>query len=227
MKSARFSLFFQVFLFCLPWAIRRRMLCSFLGFKISSSAKIGFSLVVAGDVDLDEDARIGHLTLIKGLAELRLSRGGRIGNLNWITGLPVVAGSKHFSHVEGRAPCLTLGEQSAITNRHLIDCTDSVRIGAFSTLAGFGSQVLTHSIDLKLGRQSSAPVVIADYCFVGTRSVLLPGAVLPPFSVLAAGAVLTERKDESWSVYGGVPARKVADVSSDSAYFKRKRGFVD
>src|SRR4029079_13492242 len=97
---------------------------------------------------------------------------------------------QHFCHQPDRKPELVLEEHAAITHRHLIDCTHSVVIGRFSTFAGFQSQILSHSIDLTACRQSSAPVRIGAYCFVGTNCVILGGSELPDYSVLGAKSLL-------------------------------------
>ncbi len=111
----------------------------------------------------------------------QIDRTARIGRGNWITGFPL-GGTRHFLHEPDRAPELHVGTHAAITNRHLIDCTNRVHLGAFSTFAGFRSQILTHSIDLGSCRQSSAPVRIGRYCFVGTGCTLLAASSLPDFS---------------------------------------------
>ena len=66
-----------------------------------------------------------------------------------------------------------MGESAAITKNHHIDCTNTIEIGAFSTVAGYQTQFLTHSIDVLENRQHSAPIRIGPYTFVGTNSVVL------------------------------------------------------
>ena len=122
---------------------------------------------------------------------------------------------------------LLLGTHSAITSRHLLDCTNTVSIGPFTTIAGFRSQILTHSIDLAVNRQNSAEVKIGAYCFVGTGCIVLPGASLPDYCVLGAGAVLNQPVSESHTLYAGVPAHAVKKLPADSGYFNRPRGFVE
>ena len=88
---------------------------------------------------------------------VEMKQGAHLGNLNWVTGLPT-GGGRYFLHQPERRPELRMGRHASVTNRHLIDCTGTVTIGAFATLAGFQSQILTHSIDLAAGRQASEPV---------------------------------------------------------------------
>jgi len=146
--------------------------------------------------------------------------------LNWISGFPKDVNLLHFADQTDRAPKLTLGDHAAITNRHLIDCTDAVTIGRYSTFAGFKSQILTHSISIVDSRQRSGPVVIGDYTFVGTASIILPNSCLPSCSVLGAGSVLNKKYIDEYFLYAGNPARPVKKLECDSAYFIRTTGYV-
>ena len=125
-----------------------------------------------------------------------------------------------------RSPELILEKHAGISSRHLIDCTARVRIGAYATLAGFRSQLITHSIDLAANRQSSEPIEIGEYCFVGTDSVILGGAVLPHHSVLGAKSLLNKKWETPFQLYGGVPAKPLRELSPELEYFRRSEGFV-
>ena len=214
----------QLLLFPTPWFIRRRVLAHLFNMDLHRTSKIGFSFIDAERVTMGEGARIGHLTIVKGLSLLYLGDHSRLGNGNWVTGWRT--SSQHFRAESERISVLSIGNHSAVTNRHLIDCTDSVLVGEYSTIAGWGSQILTHAIDLVACRQSCAPVQIGDYCFVGTRSVILKGSVFPAKSVLAPGSVLAgETTADGW-LYGGVPARPIKAIGKDQGYFIRPVGFV-
>lgn len=214
-----------VFGFLLPWSLRRYYLNYMFGFKISAGARIGYSLVIPKVLKMMPGARIGHLTVVKGLDNLSMDSYALLGNLNWVSGFPS-GNDRHFTYEESRNPSLVIGEHAAITNRHLIDCTDLVSVGKFSTFAGFRSQILTHSIDIANSRQGCKPVVIGDYSFVGTGAVILGGAVLPAYSVLGAGALLNSGYDKEYCLYGGVPAKLIGDMPRSCKYFSRSNGFV-
>lgn len=216
----------QVLMFVLPWRLRRAALVRLFGYDLAPGARIGFSVVLVKRCQMAADTRIGHLSMIKGLEELRIEPFGLIGNLNWITGFPM-GGARHFQHETARWPSLFVGAHAAITHRHIIDCTDRVSIGAYATLAGFRSQILTHSIDLKANRQSCQPISIGAYCFVGTATVLLKGSALPDRSVLGAGSVLTKAMTEPGMLYSGVPAKLIRPIDAESGYFTRAVGYVD
>ncbi len=209
----------------LPWPIRRIFLERFFGFSLHPTSHLGFAWIFPRRLVLGANATIGHLTVCKGLDLLQLGDSSSIGRGNWITGFPS-GPSSHFAEESERRPELVIGRHSAITHRHLIDCTSAVRLGDFTTFAGFQSQVLTHSIDLARNRQASAPVSIGNYCFVGTNCVFLGGATLPDYSVLGAKSLLNKAMTETHSLYGGIPATRLQALSPDLAYFQRQTGFV-
>jgi acetyltransferase-like isoleucine patch superfamily enzyme len=209
----------------LPWGLRRSFLEKQFGYTLHPSSRIGVAWVFPERLIMEANTTIGHLTLCKNIALLHLHEHASIGRGNWITGFPQ-GPSPHFASEADRRPQLIIGEHSAITHRHLIDCTNSVTIGKFTTFAGFQSQILTHTIDLVQNRQASAPVSIGDYCFVGTNCVLLGGSALPDFCVLGAKSLLNKSLTETYNLYGGVPARVLQKLSPDFAYFRRSEGFV-
>lgn len=209
-----------------PWSVRRRVLQRLFGYEIHESARIGFALVVPEQLVMEAKAHIGHGTICKGLGLLYLQESASIGRGNWITATPP-GNAKHYRQESARSPTLVVGSHGAITHRHIIDCTGGVSVGSFTTVAGFRSQILTHSIDLSQGVQRSAPVSIGSYAFVGTNAVLLPGSALPDYSVLGAKSLLESAFIDAYCLYAGVPARQVKALPRNSAYFTRKRGYVE
>jgi acetyltransferase-like isoleucine patch superfamily enzyme len=210
----------------LPWPLRRRVLASCFGYEIDPTARIGWAWVFPRRLVMGPGSHIGHLTACVHLDEVVIGAHGHLGRLNWVTGFPGGGEEVHFAHLKGRVSRLAIGAHAAVTNRHLIDCTSAVEIGEFTTVAGFRTQILTHSIDLEKCRQDSAPVVIGPRCFVGTGCILLGGAVLPACSVLGAGAVLNKAQTETHTLYAGQPARAVKALDPQAGYFTRERGFV-
>lgn len=210
-----------------PWSVRRLVLQVLCGFKIHKTAHISrFALVMPSRLEMGPMSYIGPFTVCKGLELLQLGEHGRIGARNWITAFPRGTESRHFDLDLGRKPNLIVERHAAITSSHIIDCTDEVRIGAFSTFAGFRSQILTHSIDLNESRQRCKPVQIGHYCFVGTNCVLLGGSSLPDCSVLAAHSLLASSQETPGYIYGGVPAKPIKSIEPGAKYFARTAGFV-
>ncbi|WP_204101469.1 acyltransferase [Occallatibacter savannae] len=216
---------FAILIVFLPWSLRRIVLIKIFRYKLHPTARIGFSFVFPEQLEMGAHSSIGHLTVSKGLWRIQMGVEAIIGNLNWITGFPMDDES-FFKADVGRRPELILGAHSAVTNRHMLDCTNSVRIGNFTTVAGTRSQILTHSIDLHQSRQTSKPIVIGEYCFVGTACVLLGGCALPDYSVLGACSLLNKQYSESYVLYAGNPAKPVKPLSTKMGYFTRSTGFV-
>lgn len=211
----------------LPWQLKRFMLINIFGFKIDKTAKIGFAWVYPQFLNMEEYSKIDHFTVAINLDKIFLGKYSIIGRSNWITGFSSKGQSKHFSHqISDREAILKIGNHSAITKQHHIDCTNRVEIGNFTTIAGYQSQFLTHSINIYENYQDSNPILIGDYCFVGTNVTLLGGAVLPSFSVLGAKSLLNKKFTNQYCLYAGVPAINIKPITDTAKYFNREIGFV-
>ena len=219
--------YISLFSMVLPWPLRRAILRRFLGYEIAETSRIGLSWIYPRKLIMKDGARIGHLTICKDIDLVQMEESASIGNLDWITGYPSgLPSSGHFGHQTDRRPELVMARHSAITNRHFIDCTARIHIGAFATVAGFASQLMTHSVNLELSRQEAYPITIGTYCFVGTNCVLLGGSALPDYSVLGAKSLLNRAFKESCFLYGGVPAREIKPLDITTKYFQRTTGYV-
>lgn len=217
---------FKVMIIFLPWKLRRYILNKYFLYDISPSAHIGLSYIYPDFLKMGDNAKIGHFNVGIHLSKIVMGCNSILGRSNWITGFPLNTNSQHFSHDKNRKPELILGEDSAITKNHHFDCTNSIHIGKYVTIAGYSSQFLTHSIDIYENRQDSHPITIGDYCLVSTRVIVLGGAVLPSCSVLAAGAVLNKPYTEQYKIYAGVPALAKKSIDPQTPYFLREIGFV-
>ncbi len=208
-----------------PWRIRKFIYQRVFGFKIGKGCYIGRSIIDTLDLDMAEGSRIGHLTIIRNIESLKLGKNARIGTFNWIFGYRL-SPPKHFLESPNRKSILEMGDDSAITVRHIIDCTDAITVGSMTTIAGHRSQFLTHSIDLRQNRQSCAPIAIGSYCFLGTGVIVLKGCDIPDYTIVSAGSVVTRKLANGAGIYMGNPAQKVKEVDLDYGYFKREKGVV-
>lgn len=210
----------------MPWFVKYRFLNKFMGYDISKDAYIGLSIITIKHLKMGPGSYIGHFNVIINLDNLVLGSNSIIGRNNWITGFSTKIKSKHFEHDKDRKSELIIGNESAITKNHHLDCTNYIHIGNYATIAGYNSQFLTHSIDIYEGRQDSHPIEIGDYSFVSTGVIILGGSKLPDYSVLAAGATLNKNYSDKWKIYGGVPAKPIKDIDRNAKYFYRKQGFI-
>lgn len=219
-------MFLKLLTFLLPWEIRRRALELWFGYQIHPSARIGLAWVFPKQLIMAPGSKIDHLTVAVNLDLIQMERKSKIGRGNWITGFSTKSKSPHFQHKQTRKAELRLGEYAAITKNHHIDCTDLITIGRYTTIAGYNSQLLTHSINVFENIQDCAPIFIGEYSFIGTNVVILGGSSLPSYSILGAKSLLNKKFRDEWVLYGGVPAKPISEVSQNAKYFSRAEGFV-
>ncbi|MBE0475282.1 acyltransferase [Rhodoferax sp.] len=127
--------------------------------------------------------------------------------------------------------CVVSGKVSLGRNVHIaVFCnvaggSAGVTFDDFSGLA-YGCQVFSQSDDYT-GRTLTNPTVPATYkretkraihigrhCIVGTSSLIFPGVTLAEGCSVGAMSMVT-KSTEAWSVYSGVPARRLKDRKRD------------
>ena len=220
-------MFFQILIMFLPWAMRRRLLVWRYGYEIDKTARIGKSIIMPRELKMGPKSRIHSGVMCKGIDLLEMGEDSGIASFTYITGFST-ADKRWYRHIPDRRCELVLGRSAGITSRHFVDCNSGVYVGDFTTVAGIRSQILTHSIDVYNNRQDAKPVKIGKYCFLGTGCILLPGCVLPDYSILGAGAVLTKAYEKTGCLYAGSPAKEVKSLDVESIpYFKREKHVVD
>lgn len=208
----------------MPWRIRRLWLMRFFGYKLHPRSRIKFSWVFPAKLEMGEGALIDNFTLVRHIDLLRMEEHTFIGRLCWITGSP--SSTKESFQGENRHPALHLQRHAEITALHHLDCTNTVVFGEFSILAGYYSQLLTHSVDLQESQQRSRPITIGKYCFIGTNTVILGGTEVPDYCVVGAKSLLNKKWTQPYVLLGGVPAKVVKKLSPDMKYFHRKVGAI-
>lgn len=168
----------------------KNFLLRILGWNVEKGCRLGFSLIYSLDVRLAMNSRvgfgnivfndkcilrkgsyIGHLNLIRGpLCIILLDKAG-IGNRN-----KIIRAKKGV--VWGRS-IFKLGVWSKITSEHVIDCTRSVILGDYTTLAGCRSQVWTHGyIHAPQGLERfrvDGSIRIGNNVYIGSSSVINSG----------------------------------------------------
>jgi acetyltransferase-like isoleucine patch superfamily enzyme len=206
-----------------PWFLKRTILNRLMGHSIKKSAYIGLSIIDARSLSLGNNAQIGHFNIIRSMNLISLQDSATIGNLNWISG----EASSHISSGHKGKSFLKIGDHSAITNRHYLDCSGGLEIGKYSTFAGVRSTLLTHSIDVNDSSQKLKDIKIGDYCFISSNCIFIGGSNIPNFSIVGAGSILRNNFTEPYFLYSGNPAKPIKNVSADSKYFTRSSGHVE
>ena len=206
----------------LPWPMRRFVYRTVLGWELHPDSHIGPSLVLADKVEMSEGARIGRFNIISPIGLLRLGPYANLGNGNRVLGAQK---TPKYSGEPDRLSQLIIQEHASITRNHVLDCSNSITIGRFTVFAGYHSQILTHSPDFTRSHQTTRPVLIGEYCFVGTGCIILFGTTLPDRCILGAGSMLSGEHQKTHSLYSGNPAKPVKDLPQELHYFHRKVGW--
>lgn len=203
-----------------PAPLRRTIAIKVFGWDIDENARIGRSLILVGHVSMAARANIGSFNVIRGLDELRMGQGATIGTRNWVLAPPL--SEQVFRRSPNRKPVLYMAAYTGITNGHHIDCSDRVEFAEYAVLAGFRSQILTHSLDLVRDEFVTGPVELGERCAVMSGCVLLSGTRVPARSIVSAGSVITTKLTKELTFYRGNPAEAVRELPASLKYFQRR-----
>lgn len=182
------------------------------GHRVGSNCRIGFSVLWVDQLLLQGNNRIGHGNLIA-CRRLCIGHNGYIGRLNMVSGLISIllrdTGSIGNANKIVRGPVdnvtsgpamLLIGRIGKITANHRVDCTRSVRIGDYSTLAGIGIQVWTHGYIHDVsgpGRyRIDGAVNIGDNVYIGASSIVSMGVTICSGVMVGAGTTISRSIDE-------------------------------
>ena len=198
-----------------------------LGWNIGAGSTVGPCLFLhVNHVSLDENVHLHSFSAYHGLERLVVGANGAVGHWNWIAAATDLRTTVLATRPGVMCGQLILGRHSAITARHYIDCSGGVEIGAFTTVAGVRSTILTHQIDVTSSHQDLLPVRIGDYCLIGSNVCLVPGSLVPDRCLVGMGSVVVSPLPEKGILYAGVPARAIKRVD-DGVYFRRPVGYVE
>lgn len=120
-----------------------------------------------------------------------------------------------------RAPWnITVGRGTVIGNEVLLDGRNGLEIGENVNISTDVS-IYTEQHDLNNpyfeSANSGGKVIIGDRAWLSSRTVVLPKVTVGEGAVLASGA-LTAKDLEEYSVYVGVPAKKIANRNRNMKY---------
>ena len=226
MGTHKLKLLLLLFLAFLPSFLKCLLYRLFFSYKVGKRVHIGFSIIDAKECAIDDDVYIGHLNALVGIKKLSIGEHTRIGHLNVIRGGDEVRLGRYTEIlrlneinsipdpivVTPTDPRFILGDGSVITASHKIDFTDQVRFGKCVILGGRNSSLWTHN------RQSTKPITIGDYSYIGSEIRIAPGGAIPPKCIVGIGSVITKTFEEEYKLIAGVPAKEVKDLDEDGRF---------
>lgn len=108
-----------------------------------------------------------------------------------------------------------IGNDSIVSYGCFFDNAASITVG---DRTGLGMEVMlctgTHEIGdarQRFGQLHAQPIVIGHGCWLGARSMVLPGVTIGDGCIISAGAVVNADCQPN-GLYAGVPARRVRDL---------------
>lgn len=138
----------------------------------------------------------------------RLRIGNRVRLIGTLTPIELGTG------IEG---CLEIGDGVFINYGSSIAAMQSIRIGAKCSIGTYAIIMDNNFHRIEPDRRDempeSAPVVLEENVWLGSRVTILPGVTIGRDSVIGAGSVVT-RSIPPQSLAAGVPARVIKTISS-------------
>ncbi len=90
----------------------------------------------------------------------------------------------------------------------------NITIGKGTRIANNVGIITTNHDFLNLEKhQPGKDVVLGEQCWIGMNSMILPGVVLGPHTVVGAGSVVTHSFEDGYCIIAGNPARKIKDLT--------------
>lgn len=148
----------------------------------------------------------GILVVSEGLPFPKIiNKGGKITaeNCQFYSGVRIEIG--HSGHVH-------IGNGTYINRNTLIVAEKEVKIGRDCKISWDVIIMDTDQHPLNSSTPVRRPVTIEDKAWIGCRCTILKGVTIGEGAIIAAGSVVT-RDVPPYSIYGGVPARHLADVT--------------
>ena len=181
--------------------------------RIGDNVRIGsFNLFYRiDDLDIGPHVEIGFGNLFRGGRAVRLGAYATILRLNTLN---AILQRDFVNEVE---PVLDLGTGVVITSGHWLDFSAGLRVGAHAIIGGRNSSFWTHN------RQRGRPITVGCHTYLGSEIRLAPGVEVPPFAIVALGAVLMGKYTEPRSLIAGNPATVLRPLDSRDLFLVARK----
>lgn len=116
---------------------------------------------------------------------------------------------------------LEIGENCCINRKCHLDCRGKITIGNSVSISPECTLITgSHDVNSRSFDYISADIILNNYVWLGTRSMILPGVEIGEGAVVCAGAVVTKNV-EPYKIVGGVPAKVIGERNKDLDYSNR------
>ena len=109
------------------------------------------------------------------------------------------------SVIRGDVNSIRIGDKVNVQDGAVIHCTFEKTKVSIGNHVSIGHNALVHGCEIR------------DNVLIGMGAIVMDHCVVQSNCIIAAGAVLLEgtKKTEEWSIYAGVPAKKVKTLTPD------------
>jgi acetyltransferase-like isoleucine patch superfamily enzyme len=174
-------------------------------------------LITLGFKKLGKNVRISEKASIYNADEIEIGDNSRIDDFCVISGKVTIGRNVHiaiFVNISG-------GTEGVILEDF---CGISYGSHVFSQSDDYSGMALTGpTIPDKYKKVTKKIVRIGRHCVVGANSVVLPGVILMEGTSIGA-MTLVMKSTEPWSIYVGIPARKLRERKKD--LLELEKGYV-
>ena len=169
----------------LPQGIKQGLYRKVFHWKIGKRVRIGFSYLDSVFVELENDVRIGHFNVARGLSRFHVGERSYLANFNEFFG--------NGGTYEGFQSILEIGSGVNFMSHHFIDVAGIISIGDRATIGGRDTHFWSHTRTLKNGVPELEPtkVTVGADVYVGARATLV-GCDIPDGAVVGAGSIVTK-----------------------------------
>jgi carbonic anhydrase/acetyltransferase-like protein (isoleucine patch superfamily) len=106
--------------------------------------------------------------------------------------------------VRGDVNSIKIGNKVNIQDNAVIHCTYEKNATSIGNNVSIGHSAIVHGCEIR------------DHVLIGMGAIVMDRVLVEPFSIVAAGAVVLEGTHiESGSIYAGVPAKKVKEITPE------------
>lgn len=190
--------------------------------KIEDGARVASGVSIGPRVAIGRRSVVWQNTVLERNVELNDECSIGVGvHLEEVTvgrGSMVCSGVLCMGHGRGK---ITIGNESYIGPRCILDWSDDLSIGDFVHIAGPSTAFWTHSsvfqclhgdaLDDK-SRRTTAPVKVGDSVYIGGNCTIYPGITISDHSIVLPNSAVNS-DIPSWVMAGGVPVKVIRPVS--------------
>jgi len=177
-------------------------------FTVTQLAKLGFESI-GKNVKISDKASIYDFNLIS------IGDNSRIDDFCIISGKIKIGKNVHIT-----PQCLVAGGEKGIIFEDFTTIAYGVKV--FTQSDDYSGFTMTNStVPKKYKKEYKKNITLKKHSIVGAGSIIMPGVVLAEGTSIGAMSLVI-KSTEPWSIYTGIPAKKIKNKSKDLLALEKK-----